>query len=269
VAKYILSAEAFGDGLKFPLQIERRDRTLPRANPSLLTTKGGVLNVVLDSHILFRTCTVRILLNPLLGALFSTLPVFATVTQRAVTGCSPLVIVASAPFTPGPLLHPGQQIAQLLFEFFIRDCHKDLRFEGLNVKHKADGVDVHLSFSPNCVDAVYRDRDGDTMPTPLDPLLALEAKVLTLLAFRNGPIEDIHAGKACPMCSGKPEFSRISDPEMKTIMMQAVNAMYRLLWQREHDPEAYLRSLSFGERQVHRWADPDPNMPSGERVPRT
>jgi hypothetical protein len=99
------------------------------------------------------------------------------------------------------------------------------------------------------------------MPNPLDPLLALEAKVLTVLAFRNGPIEDLHAGRVCPTCSGNPEYSHITDPEMKLMMMAAVNAMYRLLWQREHDPEAYLRSLSFGERHVHQWADPDPGMP--------
>jgi hypothetical protein len=97
------------------------------------------------------------------------------------------------------------------------------------------------------------------MPTPLDPLLVLEAKVLTVLAFRNGPIEDVHAGQACPMCHGKAEYSHITDPEMKAMMMAAVNTMYRLLWQRQHDPEAYLRSLSFGERHVHRWADPDPD----------
>jgi hypothetical protein len=29
----------------------------------------------------------------------------------------------------------------------------------------------------------------------LDPELATEAKIIVVLAFRNGPIEDIHAGK--------------------------------------------------------------------------
>lgn len=33
------------------------------------------------------------------------------------------------------------------------------------------------------------------MKMPLDPALSLEAKALTALAFRNGPIEDLHAGK--------------------------------------------------------------------------
>jgi hypothetical protein len=41
----------------------------------------------------------------------------------------------------------------------------------------------------------------------LDPELAAEAKSIVALAFRNGPIEDIHAGKNCPACSGKSEYS--------------------------------------------------------------
>jgi hypothetical protein len=32
--------------------------------------------------------------------------------------------------------------------------------------------------------------------------VAREAKALVALAFRNGPIEDIHAGKLCPTCHG-------------------------------------------------------------------
>jgi hypothetical protein len=32
--------------------------------------------------------------------------------------------------------------------------------------------------------------------------LAREAKAIVALAFRNGPIEDVHAGKICPTCEG-------------------------------------------------------------------
>jgi hypothetical protein len=34
----------------------------------------------------------------------------------------------------------------------------------------------------------------------LDPELAAETKSIVALAFRNGPIEDVHAGKECPTC---------------------------------------------------------------------
>jgi hypothetical protein len=59
------------------------------------------------------------------------------------------------------------------------------------------------------------------MNIKLDPNLATETKALVALAFRNGPIEGIHAGRPCPVCSGNPEASHISDEEMKTIMKSA------------------------------------------------
>ena len=68
-----------------------------------------------------------------------------------------------------------------------------------------------------------------SMKMKLDPDLAMEAKSLVVLAFRNGPIEDLHAGKPCPVCSGRPEVSHISDDEMKVVMKSAVDAIYRLL----------------------------------------
>jgi len=49
------------------------------------------------------------------------------------------------------------------------------------------------------------------MKITLDPDLAVEAKALVALAFRNGPIEDLHAGKPCKVCSGNQEISHISD----------------------------------------------------------
>lgn len=93
---------------------------------------------------------------------------------------------------------------------------------------------------------------------PLDPTLALEAKVITALAFRNGPIEDLHAGKVCPHCAGNSEYSRITDSEMKTLMQSAVNQVYRLLWQRENDAESYAKSLVLGQRYTRTWDNPVP-----------
>ena len=56
--------------------------------------------------------------------------------------------------------------------------------------------------------------------------LAREAKAIVALAFRNGPIEDIHSGKRCPTCGSEPGYSRITDAEMKLIMKNAVDRVF-------------------------------------------
>jgi hypothetical protein len=99
----------------------------------------------------------------------------------------------------------------------------------------------------------------------LDPDLATEAKALVALAFRNGPIEDLHAGRPCTVCSGKPEVSHISDEEMKAIMKSAVDTLYRLLWQRDCDPAAYNEALALGRRHTLHWDDPDLKSPTRKR----
>jgi len=90
-----------------------------------------------------------------------------------------------------------------------------------------------------------------------DPELAAEAKALVALAFRNGPIENLHAGRPCALCSGKPDVSHISDDEMKGLMKSAVNALYRLLWMREHDSRSYDEQLALGRRYTLHWDDPE------------
>ena len=95
------------------------------------------------------------------------------------------------------------------------------------------------------------------MKITLDPELAAEAKALVALAFRNGPIENLHAGKTCAVCSGKSDISHISDEEMKRLMKSAVNALYRLLWMREHDPRSYDEQLALGRRYTLHWDDPE------------
>lgn len=100
------------------------------------------------------------------------------------------------------------------------------------------------------------------MKMTLDPDLAVEAKALVALAFRNGPIEDLHAGRACTVCSGNQEISHISDEEMKTIMKSAVNTLYRLLWLRDSDPAAYNEKLALGRRFTLHWDDPELKVPT-------
>ena len=89
-----------------------------------------------------------------------------------------------------------------------------------------------------------------------DPELATEAKTLVVFAFRNGPIEDVHYGEECPICAGKPEYSHITQDEMRNIMKQAVDKLYNLLWLKQNDPEKYGRTLEHGDRFTRLWDDP-------------
>ena len=99
------------------------------------------------------------------------------------------------------------------------------------------------------------------MEMTLDHTLALEAKMMVALAFRNGPIEALHEGKACAVCTGNSTFSHISNEEMKAIMKSAVDTLYRLLWQRENDSKHYLENLALGERYTARWDEPELKEP--------
>jgi hypothetical protein len=95
------------------------------------------------------------------------------------------------------------------------------------------------------------------MTPKIDLALSLEAKAIVALAFRNGFIEELHAGKTCPVCNGNSEYSRTSDEEMKKIMKSAVNKVYSLLWERVNDSSAYLKSAAFGLRYAEHWDDPE------------
>jgi hypothetical protein len=86
--------------------------------------------------------------------------------------------------------------------------------------------------------------------------VAREAKALVALAFRNGPIEDVHAGKVCPTCDGNPEYSHITQEEMQSIMKSAVDHMYTYLLLKENDEAAYDVLLSFGAKFTKAWDEP-------------
>jgi hypothetical protein len=86
--------------------------------------------------------------------------------------------------------------------------------------------------------------------------VAREAKALVALAFRNGPIENVHAGKVCHTCDGNPEYSHITQDEMRTIMKAAVDRIYTFLLLKENDEAAYEALLSFGEKYTLAWDEP-------------
>jgi len=87
--------------------------------------------------------------------------------------------------------------------------------------------------------------------------ISREAKAIVALAFRNGPIEEIHTGRTCPTCTGNEGFSRITDDEMKAIVTNAVNHVYKLLVLKAENPEEYERQIQFGARYTGRWDEPE------------
>ena len=66
-----------------------------------------------------------------------------------------------------------------------------------------------------------------------------EANALTCMCFRNGPLEDLHAGKHSETLED-PSYSRITDPEMKELMIYASRKLEELLLLKESDPRKYL-----------------------------
>jgi hypothetical protein len=77
------------------------------------------------------------------------------------------------------------------------------------------------------------------------PQLAREAKAIVALAFRNGPIEKIHAD------------SRITQDEMRQIIKVAVDRVYTLLWLRDTKPEQLAGILKLGDSYAQSWDEPE------------
>lgn len=68
-------------------------------------------------------------------------------------------------------------------------------------------------------------------PVVADFTLRDEANAIVACAFRNGPIEDLHSGKDSELLRN-PELSRITNDEMKTIMLNACQTM-----EKQDDPK--------------------------------
>ncbi len=79
-----------------------------------------------------------------------------------------------------------------------------------------------------------------------------EANALTALAFRNGYLEELHAGTHHAALDD-PSVSRITDDEMKKLMIEASETLERLLYMRENDTEEYLKTLKLGSRYTRNW----------------
>ena len=80
-----------------------------------------------------------------------------------------------------------------------------------------------------------------------------EANAIVAMAFRNGPIEDLHAGKSSELLSN-PELSRITDDEMKMLMINACEHVAKLLQLKESDPEEYYKQMmAYSHMYCRRW----------------
>jgi hypothetical protein len=71
-----------------------------------------------------------------------------------------------------------------------------------------------------------------------------EANALTCCAFRNGYIEDLHAGKYSELLEN-PALSRITDEEMKKLMIGASAKLSELLTMKENEPDEYWKQIMF------------------------
>jgi hypothetical protein len=74
-----------------------------------------------------------------------------------------------------------------------------------------------------------------------------EANAMCAYAFRNGPIEDIHASVDSDRCP------KITDPEMKMLMVDASSKLAKLLEMKAVDPKGYLTFLKKYHR-IYCWS---------------
>lgn len=80
-----------------------------------------------------------------------------------------------------------------------------------------------------------------------------EANALTAYAFRNGPLEQLHAGKSSSLLND-PDLSRVTDAEMKQLMINASATLAKVLALRDRDPERYRRFVQgYGLRFCRAW----------------
>jgi hypothetical protein len=80
-----------------------------------------------------------------------------------------------------------------------------------------------------------------------------EANAIVAFAFRNGPLEDLHAGAGSELLKNK-ALSRITDQEMKELMLFACEHVERLLRLKESDPQEYdLFVKSYNFRYCRTW----------------
>jgi len=80
-----------------------------------------------------------------------------------------------------------------------------------------------------------------------------EANAIVAYAFRNGPLENLHAGESSELLDN-PRLSRITDEEMKVLMLNACEAVETLLREKEADPKRYkLKLMQYNWLYCRKW----------------
>lgn len=80
-----------------------------------------------------------------------------------------------------------------------------------------------------------------------------EANALTAFAFRNGFIEELHAGRRSPLLD-QPEYSRITDDEMRRLMIEASQKLAEMLALKRSDPKKYISWLAhYHQMYCQKW----------------
>ena len=74
--------------------------------------------------------------------------------------------------------------------------------------------------------------------------LRQEANALTGIVFRNGFLEDLHAGRHSELLEN-PEYSRITNDEMKRLMVECSRKLYEMLRSREENPDRYMANIAY------------------------
>ncbi len=96
------------------------------------------------------------------------------------------------------------------------------------------------SLAPAAAEAAATAQPASTPQLPREGEFSLrdEANALAAYAFRNGFIEELHAGKDSPLLR-EPGYSRITDEEMRRLMIESSEKLARLLQMQRSEPEKY------------------------------
>ncbi len=79
-----------------------------------------------------------------------------------------------------------------------------------------------------------------------------EANAITVWAFRNGYIEQLHRGKYSELLEN-PGFSRITDTEMKRLNIEFSSEIAEILAMRDTNPAEYARNIAYFLQYCEKW----------------